>query len=655
LLRLLADPQRTVAHLNKQGLLGPFFELVQLEFGLDPPTSGQEAIWAERFTASLCLVELYESTHQPADFPFLETLPAPMYRPRQRNFLQTWQHHELFKGAFRQRAKAIDSQYPLGIWVANLSSTPTGSTFLNVEKALWEETQRELEAIDSKASAVEFVQQYQNIFRRRAEGFWAREGEVSGWRVLARMVETVLGAAGALDTITQYTTPAAMVEQYTSRWWQVDRDYRYFRTELDHSAGHLDAALKWTSRLYHDYLEGVNSHFGKWVSDQNTWPPKNHQLGGAALWNSSARETGGLQAVMLVDALRYELAQDLAGRLDLAPHQLGIWFSPVPSVTEVGMAALLPGWPEFQVDYARGGWQITGPGTTDNLARKDKRLSWLVKHLGSAAVFDLDQWLTTSLDQLQPDLNWIVVTSSVIDTIGEGVGTVALHTFDSLLNRLEQGVRRLLAAGCTNVHIVTDHGFLLREAVRETDKVQVEAEGVLKKAERYLIGRDLPPTDLPHLPVSGSGNLVAWFPPGIGCFVTTGPYNYMHGGIALQEIVIPYIHLRQTLLERPVGVALHLVDGPEIRNAIFKVRLTPERVDLLSKARQVELDITRGTERVSQVWEAQLDRDIVEKSLMLEPDYGLAPGDQIRVRVRDKTTKELLAEQAAVIQVELEL
>lgn len=654
LLRFLAAPRSTLTDLSGRGLTQPFFELVKLEFDVEPPVSGHEAQWAEQFTARLCLVELFEDSQKAADFPFVAVLPAPEYRERHQSFLHKWQHHQLFKDAFRQLAKIVDAQYPLGSWAIGLAAPPTKSTFLNVEQAIWAETQQALAGIDGKAAAIKFVRQRQNFFNERANGFWAREGEVPGWRVLSRMAATILRADQALATFSSFTTVAAVTEQYIKEWWKIDSDYRSFLTQLDQSTGLLDAALKWTSRIYQDYLERVNSHFTKLVTEQGTWLPQAGKMGVTALWNSFKREHKGLRAIILVDALRYELAQALAKRLELTSDRLSTGFSPVPSITEVGMAALLPGWAEFKVDFVEGEWQITAPGSTENLARKEKRISWLVKHLGTAAVFDLDRWLSTSLDEIRSDYKWIVVTSSTIDNIGEGVGHVALHTFDTLLGRLEQGVRRLLAAGCTDIYIVTDHGFLLRENVRESEKIKAEVDGILKKQARYLIGRNLPPTDLPHLPVSGSRNLVAWFPPGIGCFVTKGPYNYMHGGIALQEVITPYLHIQQTTLEHLVGVTLQLVDGSEIRNAIFKIRLIPEGVDLLSKARLIELDIVRGTERVSRVWEEKVERDVVEKSLIIESDYGLALGDQVRVRVRDKTTKELLAEQAAVIQVDLE-
>ena len=657
LLRLLADPRRTTVDLDRRASKDPFFHLVEIEFGIEPPEPGQEDAWSDRFTAQLCLVETYLSTGQAQDFPFEDVLPQPVHWDRCRSFLRKWQHHDLFKPAFRQRAKAIDGQYSLGSWAMETSLAATTSAFLNVEIALWDTTQGELEAIEGKAGAIAFCRARRRDFRERAEGFWARDAdaEVPGWRALTRMAEVILSAQDAMNEVDRYSTAIEMIDRYAKTWWQIDRGYRYFLVELDRGGGHLDAALKWTGRIYRDYMEQVNERFADLVSQAGVWPPKGRQAGAGSLWDQRPTSTSGLHALVLVDALRYELGRELAERLEVDPTRVSADLSPVPSVTGLGMAALLPGWPEFQVDYAKGEWTITPPDGTENLARKDKRLSWLVAHLGPASVFSLDEWLATPLGEIDQTSGWIVITSSAFDSIGEGAGTVALHTFDTLLDRLEQGVRRLLTAGCTNAHIVTDHGFLLREAVRDSDKVSANVEGVLKKGERYLVGRDLPPTDLPHLPVPGSHDLVAWYPRGIGCFATPGPYNYMHGGIALQEVVVPHLNVQQSVAERLVGVSLQVVAGPEIRNAIFKVRLVPGEVDLLTRPRRVEIDIVKGGRRVSRVWEERVEHEVVERSLMLEPDYGLLLGDQVQIRARDATTGELLGEQPAVIQVDLDL
>jgi hypothetical protein len=143
-------------------------------------------------------------------------------------------------------------------------------------------------------------------------------------------------------------------------------------------------------------------------------------------------------------------------------------------------------------------------------------------------------------------------------------------------------------------------------------------------------------------------------PRGIGCFLTPGPYNYMHGGPSLQELVTAHVIVKQAITERPVGVALQLVAGPEIRNAIFKMRLIPQGMDLWSRARQVTIDVARGGERIATVWEAVIEREVVDRSLRLAPGAGLVVGDVVAFRVWDAVTGELVAQQPTTVQVSLD-
>ena len=690
LLRLLAFPAQALAELEARQVTGPFFDLLGSQFGVPVQETrlfGKNLVseadkWADRFTATLCLVDTYLAAGRPAGFPFQDVLPEPIHWERCRNFLRKGQRDEMFKDAFARRARAIDGQYSLAGWVKGLPHPLATGAFLNIERAAWEQVCAELDGVADKSQAVAFCRAQHETFRQRAQDFWAREGSLPGWAALELMAEVIVGADDALAELSrgsraavgqaalgQETAPApalpgrcdtlqALIERYTQSWWQVDRAYRHFRATVDRGVGHLDAALKWTQRIYQDWLEAANERFGQALLQEGQWPPPPLALGVSGLWADSP--AGGLRrrAVVVVDGLRYELGQELAGRLRPGPQVTPDFaLSTLPSVTSLGMAALLPGWPAFQVDHTGGQWTITAPGFAGNLATRADRLAWLEAHLGRVAVFDLDQWLSTPLSGVSPDVPWIVVTSTEIDALGEGAAAVAWHAFDALLERLQQAVRRLLAAGCDEIHVVSDHGFLLREAIRETDKVAVDvpASDLLKKAERYLVGRDLPPANLPALPVSGSDDLVAWFPRGVGCFLTPGPYNFMHGGISLQELVTAHVTVQQTAMQRPVGVSLELVTGPEIRNAIFKVRLVPQGVDLWTRARQVKLDVAREGQRVSRAWEAIVDRDVVEMSLRLEPDAGLAVGDAIAIRAWDAVTGELLAQQPATVYVDLEL
>ncbi len=656
LLRLLAAPARTLAELDARKTARPFLDLLHEQFGVAAPQPGEEEEWADRFTATLCLVDLYVAAGKPPGFPFESALPAPVHWDRCCSFLSKWQRDEMFKEAFARRARAVDGQYSLAGWVNELPQPPATGALLNVEKAIWEGMLGRLAAVADKPGVVAFCRANRERFRRHAQAFWAREGSLAGWTALERMAEVVLGADEALTELARHGSVQALIKRYVETWWQVDRAYRRFRADLDRGLTQVDAVLKWAQRLYQDFLEAINARFGEVFVQEGCWPPTGGTLGAGGLWAGSPVGGQGRRAVILADALRYELAQELAERLQPGPQAaVEGALSPLPSITALGMAALLPGWVDFRVDFAGGGWQVTAPGFDGNLATRAGRLAWLEHQLKDVAFFDLDTWLATPLSDVPQGAQWIVVSSAEIDAVGEGAGTIAWQAFDGLLDRLAQAVRRLLALGCAEVHVVSDHGFLLREGIRESDKVAVKAENAIKKAERYLVGRDLPPGELPAAPVPGSDDLVAWFPRGIGCFVTPGSYNYMHGGLSLQEVVTAHVTVRQAVTERPVDVVLELVAGPEIRNAFFKVRLVPQGVDLWSRARRVSIDIARSGKRVSHEWEATVDRDVVEKTLRLEPGSGLVVGDVVAVRVWDAVTGQLLVQQPATVYVDLDL
>jgi len=150
LLRLLALPAQALAELEARQVTGPFFDLLGSQFGVpaqETRFSGKNLVsevdaWADRFTATLCLVDTYLAAGQPADFPFQSVLPDPVHWERCRNFLRKWQRDEMFKDAFARRARAIDGQYSLAGWVKELSRppfsilhSPLTAAFLNVEQA----------------------------------------------------------------------------------------------------------------------------------------------------------------------------------------------------------------------------------------------------------------------------------------------------------------------------------------------------------------------------------------------------------------------------------------------------------------------------------------------------------------------------------------
>jgi hypothetical protein len=94
LMRLLASPERATRQLEHQEQRQAFFTLLESEFGVPRPEHGGEDEWADRFTATLCLVETVVAAGEPANFPFREALPEPVHWDRCRDFLRKWQRDE---------------------------------------------------------------------------------------------------------------------------------------------------------------------------------------------------------------------------------------------------------------------------------------------------------------------------------------------------------------------------------------------------------------------------------------------------------------------------------------------------------------------------------------------------------------------------------
>jgi len=259
--------------------------------------------------------------------------------------------------------------------------------------------------------------------------------------------------------------------------------------------------------------------------------------------------------------------------------------------------------------------------------------------------------LNTPADRI-PEADAYIVFDTTLDAVGETASILAWNAFSTLLQSVKKGVYKLLELGIDQVHLVADHGFLLLEKIGDHEKVSVRDVPALAKKSRYVVGTQLGRTDQLRFPVPGSEDLEAWFPRGIGCFRTPGPYNYVHGGLSLQELVVPHLRVVQQVMGRPVRVRAEL--PLEICNAQFKVRLEPVIADLFDQPRQVRLSLEKGGEPVVPPLSCVVGPGgPVSVDVFLPMGCGLEPGDRVRWVLRDAATEEVLAEQEAVSRVDL--
>jgi hypothetical protein len=254
-----------------------------------------------------------------------------------------------------------------------------------------------------------------------------------------------------------------------------------------------------------------------------------------------------------------------------------------------------------------------------------------------------------------PEAPFTVVFDTTLDAVGETASKVTWTIFSGLLQSVKRGIYRLLELGIHQIHVVTDHGFLLLDEVAEHEKVSLRTVPALAKKSRYVVGRHLGHTDQLCFPVPGSPDsdpLQAWFPRGVGCFRTPGAYNYVHGGLSLQELVVPHLQIEQKAMGKPVEVR---ADFPEvIRNAQPDVRLQPVGAEMFDRPRQVTVTLEKNQEPVVPPFSGVVQPAGPTKvPIFLRMGCGLQPGDRVRWVLRDAVTEEVLAEQDAVSQVDL--
>ena len=657
LLRFLAQPQATLTELRREKLDGLFFAQLESAYGLAAVPEDDPRDVAHRLTAQLALVRAFTGAGQPHDFPYTAQLPAPLYFERCQAFLDRWQRDSAYKAAYIRLADALEKRYNLAGWAAGLPASVglgLGATFSDMEMALWTKVEAAMAGLESEADWRAWLGEYKSQFKARAVGFWAQEGHAPGWGLLARAADLLAAIQSARQELDRLATPEALLRRYANDWWRIDHDFRLLREALDVQPGSYDRLRDRCARSYREILRRMNDRFCTLLEAEGRWPSEALPAQDA-FWAQAIGELkkGRRLAIVFVDALRYELGQELQEALESENagnrRQLTARLAAIPTVTPIGMAALLPGGDRRQVAYGDD-WEIT-IADSGNLKHKDARRAWLERRLDDVAFYELAELLDTPSDRLS-EASVYIVFDSTLDAVGETASTLAWNTFSTLLQSVKKGVHKLLALGVEQVHVVTDHGFLLLDEVGEHEKVSVRTVPTLARKSRYLVGPHLGRTDQLRFPVPGSRDLVAWFPRGIGCFRTPGPYNYVHGGLSLQELVVPHLTVIQQVVGRPVGVRAEL--PTVIRTAQFKVTLEPVATAVFDQPRQVALVLEKAGGPVIPPLSCVVTAgEPATLEVFLPMGCGLEPGDRVRWLLRDAVTDEVLAEQDAVSEVDL--
>lgn len=460
---------------------------------------------------------------------------------------------------------------------------------------------------------------------------------------------------------------AQRLKRYAETDWRIDQAHRRLELALlnlvDRSK--IDTPVKDARRAYDKWLDNYLRRFTT-SAETDGLAPDGLLLQGHIHENivTPWRKLGPV-VYFMVDALRFELGQDLSGSLsrqfDAATVEIQPAVGLVPSITPVGMANLCPG--------AEAGLELSldsGDRLLVKIAGRDvmnppQRMSLLQAAHGKVTDLELDDIFRLEDQELAERItgsNMILVRSREIDEAGEsGKISLGLQGFDVMVQQLSRAVARLARHGPSRFVIASDHGFLALTREVGAHMVIPKPGGRGEVHRRAFVGRGgAAGQALLRMPLSKiglPGDLDVIVPRGLALIASGGVRGFFHGGLSPQELITPVITVE---LEPPKGSAVSVIEAAiaeKITSHIFTAKLLL-RSDLLSESfpvRPVAVRQSDGTEvgALATAGGAEVGEGLVrlvpgeEVTLGFRAAASLVKGDKIELQAYDARTDRRVA------------
>ena len=249
--------------------------------------------------------------------------------------------------------------------------------------------------------------------------------------------------------------------------------------------------------------------------------------------------------VVFVDGMRMDVAQRLARRLRSAGLMVALeaGLAALPTVTQTSKPTLLPVPPGDLKD---------GPGLHAARAGSGAKadVNVLRSVLSSHGVEPLAQGANG--DPL--GRAWVEIGD--IDHLGHDRGVGLVYALDTEVEAVARRIRDLLEAGWNEVQVVTDHGWILLPG--QLAKVELPIGAVEVRKGRCARVKEGGTVAVGTVPWHWNPDVRIAIAPGVMCFEAGKEYE--HGGISLQECVVPRLTVA-------LGAAQTATGGPEITMA----------------------------------------------------------------------------------------
>ena len=368
--------------------------------------------------------------------------------------------------------------------------------------------------------------------------------------------------------------PAERVwDAYTSEWHAFDRHYRELHmalaTAIKDSSYDLDECLRATcdsiEPLYENwFLSEVNSRWANAaageLASQGYVSGIPRQLDFYMNKADSIAQSKKRAWVVVSDALRYEVATELAERLERDTKgscELTSMQATLPSITKCGMAALLPHG-TFALERAGKGSGsalkvLVDDAETPSCAARQQVIR-KTHPSGIAVQYEtlVGEMGRAERIELVGDADVVYVYHNVIDALGDKQGTErkVFQGRREAVDELAAAVKTIVKDfHASDVLVTSDHGFLYtEEPLSEAEHVGIDdvCGEVVEYGRRYVVATEGATSEfLMPVRLLGGRGVSGLFPREcVRVRKAGGGENYVHGGISLEEMCVPALHFR---------------------------------------------------------------------------------------------------------------
>jgi len=349
-------------------------------------------------------------------------------------------------------------------------------------------------------------------------------------------------------------------KEYTSEYYVMDTYYRLFHKSFGESLKSYNSDLH---DLFTHVMEKVEGLYTNWFLGQlgGNWSSvcsEELQKYGRILeipqqtdfYKSRIANADSRVFVVISDALRYEVAASLAEQLR-RETQADVKLQDVqgifPTITKFGMAALLPH-KELEVELHGEVLKVMADGVSTDASYRDKVLKNANGNSVAIKFNDLVSAKRADRSAMVKGMDVVYIYHDTIDEASHTADTMVFPACDDAIQELKNLAKIICNDfGATHILFTADHGFLYTYSpLTEDDKIDQSdfVNRIVEYGRRFAIMmKDSNPDYLQKVQfLEGKSEYDAFAPKeNVRIKKLGGGLNFVHGGISLQEMVVPVI------------------------------------------------------------------------------------------------------------------